>query len=168
MNPEALLKKYASDDIGYKAVLKHSTIVTKVALRIAKGIKGVDLDFIEKAAMLHDIGRFKAPPWANSVEHGVLGAEIMLKEGYPKIAKVCEGHLGGGIPAHVAKSLGLPERDMIPETVEEKIVCYADKLVQNDKEVSFEEALKRYEDDHPKEAVDRIKRLHEEIEKLMA
>ena len=164
MNPLHLLQKYASDKSTYEIILAHSKRVTKIALRLADQIdKPVDKVFLKEAAMLHDIGRFKFPPWHSSALHGVAGAEIMRKEGYERIARVCERHLGAGISKEVAKRLGLPVKDYFPETVEEKLICYADRLTDNDKEIAFEEELARFRRDYDPEAVERLKKLHDEI-----
>jgi len=43
---------------------------------------------------------------------------------------VCERHTGTGITreAIVERGLPLPHRDFLPETLEEQVVCYADKF----------------------------------------
>ncbi|MFH1456293.1 MAG: HD domain-containing protein [archaeon] len=131
-----LLKKYyKNNQEALTIVLEHSKQVTKKALEIAKRMKeyNPDLKFIEEAAMLHDIGCFMT----NAPEihchgkypynmHGMLGREILEKEGLPKHAIACEHHLGVGLTKEEAKKQGLPERDMIPNTIEEKIVAFAD------------------------------------------
>jgi uncharacterized protein len=98
---------------------------------------GLDLNFIEEAAMLHDIGIFmtSAPDiGCNGDEpyicHGYLGAELLRKEGFPFHARVCERHTGTGLTAEAILENGwpLPARDMLPETLEEQIVCFSDKF----------------------------------------
>ena len=78
---------------------------------------------------------------------------------------IIERHAGGGIPRDEARRLGWSARDYVPKTLEEKIVCYADKRVEGLRIVPFEKALKTYVFDlgktHP--AIDRIKRLHQEF-----
>ena len=87
--------------------------------------------------MLHDIGIFKcnAPgiycfgsePY---LIHGRIGAELLRAEGYPKHARVCERHTGAGITKEeiIRLNLPLPHQDFLPETMEEKVICYADKF----------------------------------------
>jgi uncharacterized protein len=96
-----------------------------------------DLDFIEAAAMLHDIGIFETdtPQFGcfgkrPYICHGILGSDILKKEGHPQLARVCERHIGVGISkADIRQqNLPLPDRDMIPVSIEEQIVCYADKF----------------------------------------
>ncbi|OQY11761.1 MAG: hypothetical protein B6I31_04335 [Desulfobacteraceae bacterium 4572_19] len=90
-----------------------------------------------EAAILHDIGIFRtnAPgldcngnlPY---ICHGYIGRDIMEQLGYPKHALICERHVGTGITTEDIKKnkLPLPVRNMMPETLEEKIICYADKF----------------------------------------
>ncbi len=93
-----LLKKYAKDEDSFKKVLKHSEAVRDVAKDIAKDIKDVDLDFIESASLLHDIGRFQCGPESeDNIRHGIVGAEILREEGLKEHALVAERHLGAGI-----------------------------------------------------------------------
>lgn len=77
-----------------------------------------------------------------------------------------ERHIGAGITKDEASSLGLPEKDYLPETPEEKIVAYADNLINGNFEVSFEESLERFKKvlgkDHP--SIQRYIKLHQEIE----
>ena len=87
--------------------------------------------------MLHDIGIFycNAPKihchgTHTYIEHGYLGAELLRNEGYPKHALVAERHTGTGITIEqiIREDLPIPERDYCPQSLEEKIVCYADKF----------------------------------------
>jgi len=96
-----------------------------------------DIEFIKNATMLHDIGIVltDAPKIGCFGEHqyichGYLGREILEKEGFAEYALVCERHIGVGITIEDIKKqkLPLPERDMIPITIEEKIICVADKF----------------------------------------
>lgn len=140
MNPlEIIHKYYDPDSKAYFFLLHHSRLVARKALDIAKRVGGLDPDlkFIEEAAMLHDIGIFQtnAPKigcygFKEYICHGYLGREILEKEGLPKHALVCERHVGMGLSAEDVRKgkLPLPERDMVPESIEEKIVCYADKF----------------------------------------
>ena len=102
---------------------------------VADGL--VDRTFVEEAAMLHDIGIFycNAPNihchgTHTYIEHGYLGAELLRNEGFPKHALVAERHTGTGITIEqiIREDLPIPERDYCPQSIEEKIVCYADKF----------------------------------------
>ncbi|SLM32564.1 conserved hypothetical protein [Desulfamplus magnetovallimortis] len=100
-----------------------------------------DMLFIEEAAMLHDIGIFMThSPSIHCMGehpyicHGFLGRKLLeniAPDGsLSRHALVCERHTGAGITAENIKSnaLPLPCRDMVPETIEEQIICFADKF----------------------------------------
>lgn len=132
-------KYYTPGSELYNILIRHSRDVTRRALRIvdAHPELGADRRFVEEAAMLHDIGiiRCDAPgicchgtePY---LRHGMIGAEMMRGEGYDRHARVCERHTGAGLSAREIEeqNLPLPHRDFLPETIEEQIVCYADKF----------------------------------------
>lgn len=162
-----LLRKYAPNETVFKIVLAHSKAVQKIALRIAKKIKSIDIDFIKTASLLHDIGRFKCPPDSrDNYRHGIAGAEILRKENLPKHALVAERHLGVGIKKQDIKEqkLDMPLKDFVPLTKEEKIITYADKLVFGDKEGTLQMVIERYRKELGKKYVERIKKFAKEIE----
>lgn len=104
--------------------------------------------------MLHDIGIFKCN--AAGIQcfgtepyicHGRIGAELLRSEGFPRHARVCERHTGAGITKAqvIAQNLPLPQQDFLPETMEEKVICYADKFFSKthlDREKTIEQAEK--------------------------
>lgn len=140
VKPADLIRKYYADaPKAHQLLLEHSRHVTRKALGIGHSLidKGYDLDieFIAQAAMLHDIGMiFTSAPDLHCfgdlpyLAHGIKGHDILIKEGLPRHARVCERHTGTGLTAAeiVTQQLPLPARDMLPETWEEKIICYAD------------------------------------------
>ena len=150
-----LISKYCSDNQELQSLLvRHSRDVADKALAIAKQHPELDVDlaFVEEAAMLHDIGivMTDAPgihcygenPY---IRHGILGAEILRKEGLPRHARVAERHTGAGITAAevTSQNLPLPVSDYLPETMEEKLICYADKFFSKshpEKEKTLESA----------------------------
>lgn len=98
-------------------VIEHCVAVCKKAVEIASKIDGVDLELVRIGALLHDIGRSKT----HGVEHGVVGGKIARELGFSdKIVRIIERHVGAGIPKEEAIKLGLPPKDYIPETLEEK------------------------------------------------
>lgn len=150
-------------------VVQHCLTVERTALALARQIVScehkVDLRLLSLGALLHDIGRART----HDIRHGVEGAKILRKLSLGKFARFAERHLGAGIPATEAKELGLPARDFVPITIEEKIVTYADKLVMGDHRTSYERAIKWFESElgpeHP--AIERFKKLHAEIQALI-
>lgn len=130
---------YPADPALHDLPYTHSRAVADLALEInARHPElGADSQFIEDAAMLHDIGivACNAPsihchgqlPY---ICHGIEGARILAEAGLLRHALVCERHTGSGITAEeiADNALPLPERDMLPISPEEKIICYADKF----------------------------------------
>lgn len=140
INPYQIIEKYyAPFPELHQLLIKHSEQVKHKAIEIT--IKHPELcadkNFIAEAAMLHDIGVFlcDAPQifcygTHHYIEHGYLGADILRKEGLEKHARVCERHTGTGFTKEkiIEKNLPLPHRDMRPISIEEEIICYADKF----------------------------------------
>lgn len=159
MNPVKIIDKYYDKNSkAYHFLVKHGAAVRKKALLIARNVPQLrpDLKLIKEAAMLHDIGIFltKEPKLGCKgnkpyVCHGYLGREIMEKEGWPNHALVCERHVGMGITVKdiEKRNLPLPKRAMVPVSVEEEIVCLADKFFSKtneylEKEKSLEQIRK--------------------------
>ena len=132
-------KYYPEDDALRRLLIIHSQSVAQKALQTVVSHPELPLDrqFIEEAAMLHDIGicQTDAPgihchgthPY---ICHGILGAAIMRAEGSERHARVCERHTGAGLSLADIESqqLPLPHRSLLPETLEEQLICYADKF----------------------------------------
>ena len=157
MDALAIINKYYPEDNELKHILlTHSRSVADKALWIADRHPELQLDkqFLEEAALLHDIGVFltDAPgihchgthPY---ICHGYLGSELLRKEGYLKHALVCERHTGAGLSLKsiVERDLPVPHREMLPVSLEEQVICFADKFFSKtrlDEEKSMERALK--------------------------
>lgn len=136
---EIIQKFYPPDTDVYDLLVDHSMKVAKKSIEIARNASDLkpDLEFIENAALLHDIGIIKTR--AESIGctgdkpyvcHGYLGRQMLDQEGLPAAyGLVCERHTGAGISLEniISNQLPLPQRDMVPKTVEEKIICVADK-----------------------------------------
>ncbi|MFA7088161.1 MAG: HDIG domain-containing metalloprotein [Patescibacteria group bacterium] len=146
MKPIQIIKKYYKVNTKlYNLLVSHSRAVKNKSLEIAKKCPNLnpDLKFIGEAAMLHDIGIFltNAPEIdcfgdKSYICHGYLGGEILKKEGFPRHALVCERHTGMGISIKDIErnNLPLPKRNMSPVSVEEKIICLADKFFSKNEE----------------------------------
>ncbi len=156
-----LLKKHSSSEKSFANVLRHSQAVKSLALKIAGRQTGkkIDKQLLRTAALLHDIGRFKCPPWKNSAFHGLEGARILRKEKLPRHARVAETHLGSGITKREAKKLGLPAKNYLPRTIEEKIICHADSLIAGSKVSQIRAVISRYKR-YGKPSVKRALKLH--------
>jgi len=149
-----------------RGVIEHCKAVSRFVVKVTKTFhrKGfnVDVQLVEVSGLLHDIGRSKT----HSVNHGIVGGEIARSLDLPNsVIRIIERHVGGGIPKEEAKQLGWPTKDYLPQTLEEKIVCYADKRVEGLRTVPIEQVLTTYVaslgENHL--AISRIKKLHEEI-----
>ena len=140
----AIIEKFYTPGYpDYELLVTHSRQVAELATKLSRRYLAshpgevIDLDFVYEAAMLHDVAIFKtnAPgigcygdePY---IRHGILGCELLDGLGLPRHAMVCERHTGSGISAKDVRvqHLNLPERDMLPLSLEEKVICYADKF----------------------------------------
>ncbi len=140
MNPlDVITLHYRPGSLAYEILVEHSSLVTQKALAVASKLSGLnpDMEFIREAAMLHDIGIFMtdAPLLGCTGElpyicHGYIGRKILEQEGLPVHGLVCERHVGVGITVEDIKTgnLPIPLRDMTPQSIEENIICYADKF----------------------------------------
>ena len=140
MDYQSLLDRYYPEVGDLRLLLlKHSRQVADRCLSIARRHPelGADEQFLEEAAMLHDIGiRWCHAPGIfctgteHYIRHGLLGAELLRREGFPRHARVCERHTGTGLTRLQIEreKLPLPLADYVPETLEEQLVCYADKF----------------------------------------
>ena len=152
-------------------VRKHSIKVAEKAIKIANMIKKkkVDKDLVEIGALLHDIGRGKT----HSFKHAIIGGKILKERGLPNnLVRVCETHILGGLDKEDAKFIGLPEKDYLPITLEEKIICIADKLTAGTREVTIEQRFNKWFSKYGKtellmKSKKRIEIMQKEIESLM-
>jgi uncharacterized protein len=139
VRPADIIRKYyAESPQAWEILLIHSRLVCRRALKIARRLTCVekpDLQFIVEAAMLHDIGVILTDTpslgchgQGSYLTHGIKGRVLLEQEGLPRHALVCERHIGVGLKAEEIRdqNLDLPPRDMVPESLEEQIICYAD------------------------------------------
>jgi uncharacterized protein len=149
----------------------HCVNVARIAARIGGELVGggfdVDLALVEAGALLHDMGRSVT----HGVEHAAVGAELARGLGLPvAVVRIIERHIGAGIPGDEARELGLPVGVYVPESLEEKVVCYADKLAARRGEVEFcvtvGEMAEELGKGHP--AVGRMWALHREITGMLS
>lgn len=136
---DVIKKYYKKKSTARYYFFTHVVKVTELALLIADlnpHLK-IDRNILIRGAMLHDIGIIKTNAPEIGCEgkhpyicHTYLGREMLEKAGMEDIAPFCERHIGVGLTKKDIKKSGfpLPARDMIPITIEEKLVCYADKF----------------------------------------
>lgn len=138
---EEIIDRNIKDEELRELLITHSERVARKALAVADAAglpDSVDRQFVWDAAMLHDIGIVKCN--APSIHchgtlpyicHGIAGAEILATHGVGEaFRRVCERHTGAGLTKSEIEELELPlpHQDFLPETVEEKLICYADKF----------------------------------------
>lgn len=132
-----LNKYYLKGSKAYDILLTHSECVARMALSIEEKHPELNLDrkFLYEAAMLHDIGVFRcnAPGIGCTgtepyIRHGLIGSELLTLDGLPLHSLVCERHTGVGLTLEeiVRRDLPLPHRQMLPVSMEEKVICFAD------------------------------------------
>lgn len=148
IDPDVIITHFYPEDTPLRRLLlRHSTQVRDKALAILANPSRPPLDLdaglVSAGAMLHDVGILQchAPsilcvgtrPY---IAHGMIGAEMLREYGrthgldLEPFARICERHTGTGITAKEVREqrLPIPEREWLPETPEEKLVCLADKF----------------------------------------
>jgi uncharacterized protein (TIGR00295 family) len=151
----SLLKKYCASD----SVIAHVKKVRDYAMVIAACCE-CDRELVEAGAILHDIGRSRT----HGIDHAVVGAEILRSEGVDeRIVRIVERHVGAGLTKEDATNLGLPPKDYIPETIEEKIVCHADNLIGNKERISIHDAIRTAKEKWSPDALQRLVQMHFEV-----
>ncbi len=149
-------------------VINHCLAVTSLALEIAAKLqkRGIQIDsaLVEAGAILHDLGRAKS----HEVNHGLVGAQMAESLGLSQaIVDIIKRHVGAGITEAEAAWLKWPRDNYVPTTLEEKVVCYADKRIDHDKVTSIEDEICKLESKGFVEAAERVRNLHNEITHLL-
>lgn len=182
MDPYKIIEKYYNKGSElYYILVTHSKMVADKAISIAINYlrknknASIDLDFVREAALLHDIGIFLtdskkifcegAFPY---ISHGYLGSLILQEEGFLPHAMVAERHVGTGLSKEevINEGLMLPKKDMLPETIEEKIICLADKFYSKRiGSLQKEETIENIEKEISRYGEKKIKRF-EEMKKI--
>jgi len=149
-------------------VIVHCQAVALLALELAEKFKAknysVDMALIEVGALLHDLGRAKT----HSVNHAIEGMQLAQAEGLPNsVICIIKRHVGAGITEKEATELNWPKDNYIPQTLEEKIVCYADKCLSSNKRIPIETTINQFYDKKLDDAAERVRKLHNEITRLL-
>lgn len=145
MDAAAIIRHFYPEDTPLRRrLLKHSEQVRDKALALAENSsEELDLALVADGAMLHDLGigscdspKIDCHGSEPYLSHGVIGARMLREYGaahgldLEKYARICERHTGSGLTAAEVRrqQLPLPERDYLPETPEEALICLADKF----------------------------------------
>ncbi len=150
-----------------EGVVEHAKAVARKAVNIAEKIQAagheVDVQLVETGALLHDIGRSQT----HGFDHGYFGSLILKDRGLEQQSKIAARHIGAGVTKQEAKRNGLPSKDFIPKTLEEKIVANADNLIDGTHSCPIQDTvqkMKKHGD--PEDAIERVLELYQEIEAL--
>ena len=149
-------------------VIVHCQAVASLALELSEKFKTksypINIALIEAGALLHDLGRAKT----HSVNHAIEGMQIAQAENLPdSIICIIKRHVGAGITAEEAKEFNWPKDNYIPQTLEEKIVCYADKCISGTKRIPAEITIKQLQNQKLDDAAQRVRKLHNELTNLL-
>lgn len=146
-------------------VRSHALAVEGLAVAMARRAAGrglaVDVHQVSVGALLHDIGRAHV----QDLRHASVGADLLRRPPpWPEpVCRIVETHTGAGVLPDEARAAGLPERDYVPRTLEERIVAAADNLFTGDRRLTLDGVVAKYEARGLKEAARRIEALHREL-----
>jgi uncharacterized protein len=160
----ALLRK----NLCAPQVIRHCVAVADLAMETAnilqsKGYK-INVELVEAGALLHDLGRSKT----HTIDHAIVGSQIAQSIGLPdSVIRIIKRHVGAGISTEEAKKLGWPRDVYTPQSLEEKVVSYADKLISHSKRTPIQAEIKLLQKENKHEAAERVRRLHKEITCLL-
>lgn len=149
-------------------VVAHCKAVSRTAVALAEKVNSVSVDreLVRLGGLFHDIGRSRS----HDIHHAIVGVKIGRELGFPEpLLSIIERHIGAGIRAAEAERLGLPKKDYLPMTPEEKIVSYADNLTKGADAMPFDSAVQRFLDilGPGHESIELLYRQHEEIRSWM-
>lgn len=110
-----------------KSDIDHSVQVAEKALEIASRMSTeLDMELIGRGALFHDLGKTVT----HGIQHGLIGARKGAELGLPpEVNLIMEKHIRGGLTDSEAVELGLPVKDYTLHRIEERVIIYADRLV---------------------------------------
>lgn len=159
-----LLRKYNCSP----QVIRHCIAVADLAVETAgkleeKGFK-INTELVEAGALLHDLGRSQT----HTIDHAIAGAKIAKSIGLPEnVIRIIKRHVGAGITAQEAQMLGWPKDVYAPQTLEEKIVSFSDKLIDKSRRMPIETEIEKLQIKNKHQAAERVRKLNNEITSLM-
>ena len=149
-------------------VISHCVAVANLAVETAGKLEGkghkINIELVEAGALLHDLGRSQT----HTVDHAIAGAQIAQSIGLPEtVIRIIKRHVGAGITAEEAQILGWPKDIYAPQTLEEKIVSYSDKLIDKSRRMPIESEIERLQMKNKPQAAKRVRKLNDEITNLL-
>lgn len=135
-------------------IINHVKRVNGIAVYIAEKLKksGVDIDIrlVDSASFLHDLDKWLCVN-DKALKHGEKTEQMLIEKGYPEVGFYAKQHIA--------------ERLDESSTWEEKVICYSDKRVLDDKIVSLKERFDyinmRYPAKDTKKRMESIKNTYE-------
>ena len=134
----ALHKRLAPTEDALELVYTHCLIVCEIAEQLyGRSAADVDIELVRAGCLLHDVGVYQLYDDAGTLDHpgyirhGLLGYELLRKEGLPEaICRFASHHTGVGLTREdvLRERLPLPPQDYVAQTGEERLVMYADKF----------------------------------------
>ncbi|MCK4327663.1 MAG: HD domain-containing protein [Candidatus Diapherotrites archaeon] len=148
-------------------VVEHCEAVARKAVKIAERIKAagheVNIQLVETGALLHDVGRAQS----HGLDHGFVGGVMLRGRGLKEHAHIAERHIAAGLDKQEAKRAGLPPKEYIPQTLEEKIIADADNLIDGTHPVPIKVTIQKLRDERvPEGSIARVSELYAEVEAL--
>lgn len=128
-NALTILDRYGKEAAWTKHCLAVADLASIISTVLRKKTE-LDAEFLHSAALLHDIGRYVTH---DPILHGVEGYKLLTKLGHHEEAFICASHILYGLNRREAVQYGLPEKDFIPTSLEEKLIPLIDFLVEFDK-----------------------------------
>ena len=129
--PLALCQAWYVQQGASAMLLAHTAAVAAAAYGLAALLRrgGAELDPVlaQRGGLLHDIGR---PGETRGQPHHLLGADLLVEQSLNRLAGCARGHMLFG-----------PLEGQPPRTLEEKVVYFADKLVEGSQLVPAAERL---------------------------
>lgn len=160
----SLLRECGVSEIVVMHCIAVADYVDEVATKMLEMGEEIDIELAVNGALLHDIGRSHS----HDVTHGIEGAKIVRQLGLDEaFARICERHIGAGIPDDEAKALGFPPGCYIPVTKEEKLIANCDNLISGVERVGISEVLDKFRKRLGEHTLDRVERLYKEFEGFM-
>ena len=149
-------------------VISHCIAVADLAVETASILEGkgykINIELVEAGALLHDLGRSKT----HTVDHAIVGAQIAQSIGLPEpVIRIIKRHVGAGITTDEAQMLGWPKDVYAPQTLEEKIVSFSDKLIDKSRRMPIETEIERLQIKNKHLSAERVRKLNDEITILL-
>lgn len=130
--------KYSPSKIAFDIIFPHCEIIWQICDQIiASGSLKINKNLVKAGALLHDIGAYKLIDKngvfdeLNYIKHGIIGYNILKNAGFDEdLCRISKCHTGLGLTKEYIKSanIDLPIDDYLAETIEERLVMYADKF----------------------------------------